>query len=82
MTTDKTMPGPDDLVQARRRRGFGTINADVRNLTTPKDPTAPIQEGHLIEMRFREAVEREDFEAVGWEHLTAADLEPATAEKG
>lgn len=74
--TNKTMPGLDDLVQARRRKGYGAVRMDTPNLTKPKEEL--IHEGHLVLMRFEEAVGREDFEVVGWEDVTSEQL----AEKG
>lgn len=73
MPPEIKLPGADDVVEARRKAGFGTVSAGVPNLSTP-NPNDPIAEGHVVHMRFREAVEREDFEPVGWELITAADL--------
>lgn len=79
MSPDIKLPGADDLVEARRKAGYGTVSASVPNLSTP-NPNDPVAEGHIVQMRFREAVEREDFEPVGWELITAADL--VAAEEG
>lgn len=70
---NRKMPKPDDLVEARRKAGYGTVTVAVPNLSTP-DPNDPVGEGHVIMMRFAEAVGRDDFEPVGWEKITLEDL--------
>lgn len=66
MATKKT-PHADDIVEARRKEGFGPVSMyTTPNLTAPGQM---IEAGHVVQMRFQEAVERDDFEAVGFEDL-------------
>lgn len=46
------IPGPDDIVRARRREGYGPVLVGDR-LIGP---------GDIVPMRYQEAVAREDFE--------------------
>lgn len=64
--TKKKLPAADEVVMARRKEGYGTVNT----------PHGEWREGAEIPMRFAEAVDREDCEAVGFEDVTTEDLNP------
>jgi hypothetical protein len=65
--------GPEDIVAARRRAGYGTVSTD-------RTPTGECAEGDVIPMRYEEAVAREDFEPEGsWEAHLAGLTEEAKA---
>jgi len=48
--------GPDEIVQARRRKGYGDVSSPQHG---------DIREGEIVPMRFEEADGREDFEVAG-----------------
>lgn len=61
----KNTPGPDDIVMARRKAGFGdvTVASDLSARLPGFELSDGIwREGGSIPMRYQEALEREDCE--------------------